>query len=80
MTVSLLLWLSCVVITIVGIAALNWQAAQRMRRAHQADHLHRAERSRVLSIYARIRDGRSYDPQRYPETVYTPERPERWRR
>lgn len=80
MTVSLLLWLSCIVVTIGCIAALNWLAARRVRRAMQADHLHREERSRVLSIYARVRDGRCYHPQRFPESVYAAERPQRGRR
>jgi hypothetical protein len=80
MTVSLLLWVSCVGVVILGLALLNWHAMEHIRRANQADHLHRAERLRVLSTYARIRDGRCYDPQRYPESIYTQEHSRRHRR
>jgi hypothetical protein len=77
MTVSLLLWVSCVGIVILTLAALNWRALEHIRRANQADHLHQEERLRVLSIYAKIRDGRCYDPKRYPETVYAQDHPQR---
>ncbi len=74
MTISLLCWLCCFALAIAGLAALNWQALRRVRRAVRAEELHLAERWRVLSNYARLRDGRAYHPKRYPEAVYTPER------
>jgi hypothetical protein len=80
MTVSLLLWVGCIGVAILALGALNWRALEHMRRANQADSLHRAERLRVLSSYAKVRDGRCYDPKRYPETVYAQERPRRQRR
>jgi len=38
-----------------------------------AESLHLAERFRVLSRYAKLRDGRLYDPLRYPESTYSSE-------
>ena len=60
--------LALLVVTVLGGIQLR-----RYRRIEQARVLHLAESRRVLRWYARIRDGRCYDPQRYPETIYQPE-------
>jgi hypothetical protein len=61
-------WLLALVVVVV----LNARALWRLRRVEQARVLHLAESRRVLARYARLRDGRCYHPQRFPDTVYQP--------
>lgn len=74
MTLSLLFWLGTIVLALLGIGILNWRTVRRLRRASHAEEMHLAERWRVLTSYARLRDGRVYHPKRYPESAYAPER------
>ena len=62
-------WLLALLVVIV----LNGVVLWRLRRVERARVLHLAESQRVLARYARIRDGRCYHPQRYPETIYQPD-------
>jgi hypothetical protein len=80
MSHSLLLWLGCSGLMLIGILFLNWRSLRRIQHASDAESLHLAERFRVLSHYAKLRDGRSYDPIRYPESVYSFEQSSQQRR
>jgi hypothetical protein len=71
MSPSLILWFGCSGLVLVGILFLNWRSLRRIQHATQAESLHLAERFRVLSHYAKLRDGRAYDPIRYPESTYS---------
>ncbi|HEY8601813.1 MAG TPA: hypothetical protein VIL85_25525 [Thermomicrobiales bacterium] len=73
MSHSLVLWFGCSAVVLVGILFLNWRSLRRIQHATDAESLHLAERFRVLSHYAKLRDGRSYDPARYPEANYPSE-------
>ena len=73
MSLSLILWLGGSGLTFVGIFILNWHSFRRIRHVTDAESLHLAERFRVLSRYAKLRDGRLYDPLRYPESTYSSE-------
>ncbi len=77
MSLSIVVWLGCVCLALAAIFFLNWYSLRRIQRATDAESLHLAERSRVLSHYTKLRDGRAYHPTRYPETTYHAERAER---
>lgn len=71
MSPSLILWLGCSGLVLVSILFLNWRSLRRIQHATQAESLHLAERFRMLSHYSHLRDGRVYDPIRYPESIYS---------
>ncbi|MGN6361962.1 MAG: hypothetical protein ACTHMJ_20675 [Thermomicrobiales bacterium] len=60
-------------LALLVVLALNGAVIWRLRRFEQARVLHLAERRRVLTRYARMRDGRCYHPRRFPESVYQPD-------
>lgn len=71
MSASLVFWLGCSGLMLGGILFLNWRSLRRIKHATDAESLHLSERFRVLSHYAKLRDGRAYDPVRYPEATYS---------
>ena len=73
MSLSIILWISWASLALVAISLLSWYSLRHIQRATHADALSRAEQHRVLRIYAKLRDGRVYDPRRYPETIYSRE-------
>jgi len=80
MSHSLVPWLACSGLALVGIFFLIWRSLRCIQHATDAEALHLAERFRVLSHYAQLRDGRSYDPLRYPEATCTLEQSPQRRR
>ena len=60
-------------LALLAVIMLNGVVLWRLRRVERARILHLAESRRVLTHYARMRDGRCYHPRRFPESVYQPD-------
>ena len=60
-------------LALLAVIVLNGVVLWRLRRVERARILHLAESRRVLTRYARMRDGRCYHPRRFPESVYQPD-------